>query len=159
MQETTTMNSRTRRSLTRIWYLARHYWPHALLSVVVVSLLWIAAALAIRSGLFAVTGRAPSSDQIKVFLAFIGGGLGTAATVFTALITRDHNERERDRLQLQTVIDSLQSLPESPPSPRVAGVLSTVVLLGHERVGIRILDPAWEAHLVDDATATWLIGQ
>lgn len=153
------MNRRATLLLTRVWYWIRRYSPHTLLIVVVMSLLWIAAVLAIRSGLFVPSDETPGADQIKVFLAFVGGGLGTAATVFTALITREHNERERDRLRLETVINSLQSLPPSPPGPRVAGVLATMVLLGHERVGIRVLEPAWEANLVDDATATWLIGQ
>jgi hypothetical protein len=133
-------------------------WPYlALLAVVVAAMLWMAGSLAARSGLFTWSSE-PSTQQVQIFMTFIGGGLATAATVFGALLTRGHNARERWRLQLETVLKSLESLPKES-SARAAAVLSTLVLLGQERVAIRMLGPAWQAGDVDHGTATWLIGQ
>jgi len=133
-------------------------WPYlALLVCIILPLLWIAFSLAIRSGMFRLSG-APNSDQLKLFLAFIGGAFATAATVVAALFTREHNERERQRLRLETVIKILDSLP-TETQPRMAGLLSTMVPLGQQRIAIRVLEPAWERGDVDHGTATWLIGQ
>lgn len=138
-------------------------WPYlALLVLVILPLLWIAYSLAIRAGMFGFSNgpssNAPSPEQVKLFLTFIGGGLATAATLFAALFTREHNMRERRRLRLETVLKSMDSLPEGS-APRVAGALSTMVLLGQQRIAIRVLEPAWERNIVDYGTATWLIGQ
>lgn len=124
---------------------------------IVLPLLVMAALLAIRADMFGVTGT-PDSEQTRLFLTFIGGGLATAATVLGALFTWQHNNRERHRLGIQAVIESLASMSVDAP-PRVAGVLASMVLLGHPRIAIRMLAPAWEAHKVDPGTATWLIGQ
>jgi hypothetical protein len=148
------------RAVGRAWEAVRHSgtWPYlALLFLIVLPLLWMAAALAVRSGLLGLSGR-PTDEQVKIFLTFIGGGLATAATVFTALLTREHNARERRRLRLETVVKSLEALPPNAQS-RVGGVLSTMVLLGQQRIALRVLEPAWKDRAVDDGTATWLIGE
>lgn len=137
-------------------------WPAraaygALFVLVMLPLYVMAALLAIRAGMFRVTGT-PGGAQTSTFLTFIGGGLATAATVLGGLFTWQHNRQERHRLGLQTVIDSLGSLAVGS-KPRVAGVLASMVLLGHPRVAMRMLAPAWEAGEVDADTATWLIGQ
>jgi hypothetical protein len=124
---------------------------------IVLPLLVMAALLAIRADMFDVTGT-PDAEQTRLFLTFIGGGLATAATVLGALFAWQHNNRERHRLGIQAVIESLGSMSVDAP-PRVAGVLASMVLLGHPRVAIRMLAPAWQAHQVDPGTATWLIGQ
>lgn len=129
----------------------------ALFLFIVLPLLVMAALLAIRANMFGVTGT-PDAEQTRLFLTFIGGGLATAATVLGALFTWQHNNRERHRLGIQTVIESLGSMSIDAP-PRVAGVLASMVLLGHPRVAIRMLGPAWDAQQVDPGTATWLIGQ
>ena len=133
-------------------------WPYlALLVFIVLPMLWIAYSLAVRSGMFGFSG-APSSEQVKLFLTFIGGGLATAVTLFGALFTREHNIRERRRLRLEAVLKSLESLPVQSQA-RMAGVLSTMVLLGQPRIAIRVLEPAWKDGAVDHGTATWVIGQ
>ncbi len=155
------MHSHPSRRLNSMWKRLRQTrnWPYlALLILVVLPLLWIAYSLAVRSGMFKLSG-APSSEQVKLFLTFIGGGLATAATLFAALFTREHNMRERQRLRLEAVLKSLDSLPTETQRPRMAGVLSTMVLLGQQRLAIRVLEPAWEGGEVDHGTATWLIGQ
>lgn len=142
----------------RLWQQVRTGWPFVTLTCAVLPLLWLAIALSVRSGLFALSGP-PNRSQLGAFLTFIGACLGTAATAFAALLTRAHNSRERQRLRLETVIKSLESLPPDAVRPRLAGVLSTMVLLGQERVAIRVLQPAWDKSDVDGGTATWLIGQ
>ncbi|MGW8378170.1 hypothetical protein [Streptomyces sp. ODS28] len=133
-------------------------WPYLLFLVfIVIPLWWMAATLAIRSGVYGFSGR-PDPAQVKTFLTFVGGGLATAATLFGALITREHNARERRRLGLDTLLKSLDSFSPGTPQ-RVAAVLSTMILLGHPRVVLRVLEPAWKAEEVDHATATWCIGQ
>ncbi|EID52840.1 hypothetical protein [Saccharomonospora xinjiangensis] len=138
----------------------RRNWPYlALLVLVALPLLWIAGALAARSGMFVFEGTV-APEQVQVFLTFVGGGLATAATVFGALLTREHNARERRRLRLDNVLRGLESMPEEASvQSRVAGILSTMVLLGQERVALRVLEPAWQSGNVDAATATWCIGQ
>jgi hypothetical protein len=159
------MHSRVGPHLDNVWKRVRksRNWPYlALLVFIILPLLWIAYSLAVRASMFgfsnAPSSNAPSSDQVKLFLTFIGGGLATAVTMFAALFTREHNIRERRRLRLETVLKSLDSLP-AETSPRMAGVLSTMVLLGQQRIAIRVLEPAWENGSVDPGTATWLIGQ
>ena len=66
--------------------------------------------------------------------------------------------RERRRLRLETVLKSLDCLPRET-SARMAGVLSTMVLLGQRRIAIRVLQPAWKDENEDPGTATWLIDQ
>jgi hypothetical protein len=146
--------------LDNIWKHARRSgnWPYlALLVCIILPLLWIAFSLAVRSGMFGWSGK-PTSEELKLLLTFIGGGLATSASIVAALFTREHNARERQRLRLETVIKSLELLPVGA-RPRVAGVLSTMVLLGQQRIAIRVLEPAWEEGMVDGAAATWLIGQ
>lgn len=133
-------------------------WPYVVLACAVVPLLWMAISVAVKAGLFDLSGP-PNQGQIGAFLTFIGATLGTVATVFAALLTRGHNARERQRLRLETVIRSLESLPAEAEKSRMAGVLSTMVLLGQERIAMRVLLPAWDEGLVDHGTATWLIGQ
>lgn len=147
-------------AFARVWRQTRAGWPFVLLAVAVLPLLWMAIAGAVRAGLFSLSGE-PGPDQLGAFLTFIGTSLGTIATVFAALLTRAHNARERQRLRLDTVIKSLETLPdtEKAEKARLAGVLSTMVLLGQERIAMRVLHPAWEQGMVDDATATWLLGQ
>jgi len=142
----------------RLWRLVRTNWPFVVLALAVLPLLWMAFSIAVRSGLFGLS-EPLDSGQLGVFLTFTGASLGTAATAFAALLTQAHNAREQHRLRLETVIKSLESLPAETPKPRLAGVLSTMVLLGQERIAIRVLHPAWTAGQVDDGTATWLIGQ
>jgi hypothetical protein len=131
--------------------------PLVVLGCVVVLLLWMAGSIAVQSGLLGFGYLDPK--QFGIFLTFIGACLGTVATVFAALLTRAHNAREHQRLRLDSVIKSLESIPSEAPKARLAGVLSTMTLLGHHRVAIRVLKPAWDAGEVDDGTATWVIGQ
>ncbi len=155
------MHSHASFQLNSMWNRLRRTrnWPYlALLIFVVLPLLWIAYSLAVRSGMFKFSG-APSSEQVKLFLTFIGGGLATAATLFAALFTREHNIHEGQRLRLEAVLKSLDSLPAETQRPRMAGVLSTMVLLGQQRIAIRVLEPAWEGGEVDRGTATWLVVQ
>ena len=133
-------------------------WPFVVLTIVITALLWMAASVAIQAGLFELSG-APRREQLGAFATFIGTSLAAVATVFAALLTRAHNVRERQRLRLETVVKSLEMLPDTSKRARIAGVLSTMVLLGQERVAMRVLHPAWDDCDVDDGTATWLIGQ
>lgn len=151
--------------LGSLWKRARttRNWPYlALLAFVVLPLLWMAYSLAVRSGMFGFSevpsSQAPSSGQVTLFLTFIGGGLATAVTLFGALFTREHNLRERRRLRLEAVLKSVDSLPVRSQA-RMAGVLSTYLLLGQPRIAIRVLEPAWKEGAVDHGTATWVIGQ
>lgn len=144
--------------LDRAWRPLRTSWPFVVLAVVLAPLLWMATSVAVGSGLFRLTD-VPTGPQLGAFLTFIGTSLATVATVFAALLTRAHNARERQRLRLETVIKSLETLPAEAEKARLAGVLSTMVLLGQERLAIRVLQPAWDDGMVDDATATWLLGQ
>lgn len=132
--------------------------PYALLAILVVLPMTVMVGLlAVRAGMFRVSGT-PDPQQTSVFLAFIGGWLGTAATVLGMLFTWQHNRRERYRLGLETVIKSLDCL-EPRQSPRVAGALASMVLLGQPRLALRVLASAWKDDLVDAEAATWLIGQ
>lgn len=138
-----------------------HNWPYlALVVCVFLPMLWMAASLAFRADLFwPIKGVGkPGSDQVEMFKVFIGGGLATAVTLVGALLTREHNARGRRRLQLETVVKSLEFLP-AESSQRVPAVLATMVLLGQQRIAIRILGPAWKRGAVDPQTATWLINQ
>jgi hypothetical protein len=132
-------------------------WPFVVLGCVLAPLLWMAIVVAIRAELFNPAGSA--NLDVGAFLTFVGATLGTAATVFAALLTSAHNARERQRLRLDTVVRSLESLPEDAIESRTAGVVSTMVLLGQERIAMRVLLPAWDAKQVDPGTATWLIDQ
>lgn len=133
-------------------------WPYLLLALFLILPMFVMATiLAFRSGLFTFSRARPGDEQVRVFMTFIGGGLATSATFFAALLTWEHNKREHRRMQLETVIKSLDALPDG--EPRVAGSIATMVLLGHQSVAMRVLAPAWDKRAVDDATATWLIGQ
>ncbi|WP_331982339.1 hypothetical protein [Actinophytocola sp.] len=136
----------------------RSGWPVLVLLCAIVPLLWMAISGAIRSGLFGLSVP-PNTNQVGSFLTFIGATLGAVATLCAALLTSGHNARERQRLRLETVLRSLALLPEGAKKSRLAGILSTMVLLGQERIALRVLQPAWDGGLVDDGTATWLIGQ
>jgi hypothetical protein len=135
----------------------RRNWPYlALLVIVVAPLLWIAAALAVRSGVIRVTGPPPSSEQLTALMTFIGGGFATCAALVATLFTRDHNKREQQRLRLETVAKSLETLPPNSPA-RISGYTTTLMLLGEPEIALRVLDSAWKAHDLDAATATWVI--
>lgn len=135
----------------------RGNWAFVMLACAVAPLLWMAIAVAIRFELFNPAGT--RELEVGAFLTFIGATLGTAATIFGALLTSGHNARERQRLRLDTVVRSLESLPEDAIKSRTAGMLSTMVLLGQERIAMRVLLPAWDENQVDPGTATWLIDQ
>jgi hypothetical protein len=152
------MRSRAARTMYRAWKRHSHMLPMALLTSLILLLSWIVLLAALRSGLFGWSGSL-SADEIKVFPILVVGGLGTAATLFAQLITRDHSKREQHRQRLETIIKSLESLPAQASKPHMAGVLSTMVLLGQQRVAIRVLGPAWDQDRVDDGTATWVIDQ
>jgi hypothetical protein len=132
-------------------------WPFVVLGCALVPLLWIAIVVAVRAELF--NPAASANLDVGALLTFVGATLGTAATVFAALLTSGHNARERQRLRLDTVVRSLESLPENAIESRTAGVVSTMVLLGQERIAMRVLLPAWDAKQVDPGTATWLVDQ
>lgn len=135
----------------------RRNWPYlALLVVVVAPLLWIAAALAVRSGVTSFTGPAPSSQQLTTLMTFIGGGFATSAALVATLFTRDHNNREQRRLQLETVAKSLETLPPESPA-RISGYTTTLMQLGEPEIALRVLASAWRAHNLDAGTATWII--
>jgi hypothetical protein len=151
----------TRSAASGVGLLMRHLrtgWPFVVLTIAIAPLLWMAVSVAVHAGLFELAG-APGPNQLGAFVTFIGTSLAAVATVFAALLTRAHNVRERHRLRLETVVKSLEMLPDTSKRARIAGVLSTMVLLGQERVAMRVLHPAWEDGDVDDGTATWLIGQ
>lgn len=139
------------------WIRAR--WPYlALLVLIDLPLLLMAAFMAVRVGMFDQSEDGLSTDQLQVFMVFIGGALATSATVIGALLTDGHNRREERRLALDTVTRTLQYLPQGQKES-VAGALATMVLLGEQSIAMRVLLPAWDRGLVDDATATWLVGQ
>ncbi|MEN1886106.1 hypothetical protein [Streptomyces mirabilis] len=119
----------------------------------------MAASLAIRTNLFRL-GK-PTDTQLKTFLTFVAGGLGTAVTVLGALLTREHNARERWRQQLEAVLRSLEFIrkKQSKHADVAAGVFSSMVLLGHRHAALRTLIPAWDSGKVEPATATWVIGE
>jgi hypothetical protein len=147
-------------SFLRIWRYLCHNWPYLVLFFfIAVPLWWIAAILMIRSNLYSPFGGPPTSQQLTTFLTFIGGGLATAATLYGALLTSAHNKRERRRLQLEAVLDSLKSLPEGNAKTRVSGVFPAMVLLGQQRVALRVLDLAVENDLLSMDAATWVIDQ
>lgn len=152
------MRSRAVVIMYRAWKRHHHMWPIALLTSVILLLSWIVLLVALRSGLFGWSGSL-SADEVKIFPILVAGGLGTAATLFAQLVTRDYNKREQHRQRLETIIKSLESLPAEESKPHMAGVLSTMVLLGQQRVAIRVLGPAWDQDRVDDGTATWVIDQ
>jgi hypothetical protein len=131
--------------------------PLVVLGCVMLLLLWMVGSIAIRSGVLGFGDLDPK--QSGVFLTFIAACLGTVATVFATWRTREHNARERRRLRLDSVIKSLESIPPEASKARLAGVLSTMAMLGHHRVAIRILKPAWDAGQVDAGTVTWVVSQ
>ena len=135
----------------------RQNWPYlALLVLIVAPLLWIAAALAVRSGMASFTGPTPSSQQLTALMTFIGGGFATSAALVATLFTRDHNKREQKRLRLETVAKSLETLPPNSPA-RISGYTTALMRLGEPEIALRVLDSAWRAHALDSATATWVI--
>ncbi|GAA1984804.1 hypothetical protein [Catenulispora subtropica] len=137
----------------------RHNWPYlALFVVVVIPLLWMALAIAVRGHMFSFTGGAPTPDELKIFLTFIGGGLATAVTMFGALLTRTHNARERRRMQLEAVLKAFDYMPKRP-ADRISGALSAMVMLGQKQVALRVLEAAWKRGEVDSEAATWVLGQ
>lgn len=152
------MSASIRTYLARARQFLKGKGPFVVLACVIALLLSMAGSLAVRSGVLGFSGEFDSKN-LGVFLAFIGASLGTAATVFAALLTRAHNGRERERLQLDSVIKSLESIPPEAAKARLAGVLSTMVLSGHRRIAVRVLKPAWDDGDVDAGTATWIIGQ
>jgi uncharacterized integral membrane protein len=145
-------------ALKRYRTLLRNHWPFvAILVVVVLPMLWMSTSLAVRLRLFGFTGT-PDPMALTAFLTFIGGGLAAAATLLGALLTKGHNDRERRRLELESVIRSLESMRPGSKG-RVAGVISATVLLGQPRVAIRVLEPLWQDGEVDPATATWILDE
>lgn len=143
---------------TLFWKWLTHNWPYlALIACVFIPMLWFAASLASRTGLLWST-HTPTPQQLQTFQIFIAGGLATAVTLVGALLTREHNGRERRRLQLETVVKSVEFLP-AESQQRVSAVLSTMVLLGQQRIAVRILGPAWRDGLIDHQTATWIVNQ
>lgn len=138
----------------------RNRWLYAIfLVVIVLPMLAMAASIAVRSHMFALAGRPPKDQQIKIFLTFVSGGLATAVTFVGLLLTSHHNARERRRLQLEAVLKSLDSLPRSQVVERVCAAFPAMVLLGQQRVALRALNPAIVAESMDMATATWVIDQ
>lgn len=137
----------------------RKNWPFvALVVFVVMPLYWMAVNLAVSAGMFGFTNASHSTvNQVQMFMAFIGGGLASAATVFGALLTKQQNEHQEWRQNCEAVNAGLQSL--SPGPSRVAGVLTNTVELGKPGVAVRVLDPVWRLGDVDAATATWIIDQ
>jgi len=117
----------------------------------------MALALVIRAGMFGFAGEL-DAKQITAFLTFISAGLATAATVFGALLTHEHNKRARRRQDFEIVIKSLEALPIGTEQ-RIGGVLAATVLLGQPRIAIRVLEPAWRSGQVDSETATWIIDE
>lgn len=129
---------------------------YAFLATIAAVMVWMAVVLALHAGLFGFSvGSSPSGRELTAFATFIGGGLATAATLFGALLTSDHNARERRRLAVTSL---LEAIPAGTPQ-RLAGTLSTTILIGQPRIGLRILEPAWEAGEVDNGTATWIIDE
>lgn len=129
----------------------------AYLLIVVFPLLWMGIVIAIRSGILVPTKAALVGDQIKVYLAFIAGGLATSVTFIAAIFSWDHNRMEHGRLILDSTTKDLEIIAEE--KARVAGALASMVKLGQPVVAMRALGPIWTANAVDSYTATWLIDQ
>ncbi|PWI17511.1 hypothetical protein DI272_27625 [Streptomyces sp. Act143] len=126
------------------------------LAAIAAVMLWMAVVLALHAGLFGFSvGSSPEGEELTVFATFIGGGLATAATLFGTLLTAEHNARERQRLDVTSL---LEAIPPGTPQ-RLSGTLSATILIGQPRVAIRILEPAWDAGDVDNGTATWIIDE
>lgn len=150
-------------------FLRRNWLWLALTVFVIAPLLWTSMALLTRSGLLTSSGPL-SPEEVRTFLVFLASAFATTATIIATLTTRNHNAgllrqqelesaRENARQRLDTAVRGIDLLPPAETRARVAGVLTTLVLLGHERAALRVLGSAWDDRSVDDATATWVIGQ
>jgi hypothetical protein len=139
----------------------------------------VAAATAIRSGLFSL--RTPIDDeQVKALWAFIGAGIAAVATLLASLLTFSHNrktlalQRESEarkqnleqeaaiRATLETVISGLGLVTTGntyAPKAAIAGGLACLVQLGHPTIAMRALAAALNEDAVDRDTTAWLLGQ
>jgi hypothetical protein len=136
--------------------------PWLALIALLLVLLGVSAAVAIRSGLFNL-GKPISTNEYRALLLFVASGLGTAATTIGLLFTRSHNQETSSRLTLDTVVKSLELLTTSEgiyaPKAKIAGALATLVHLEQPVIAMRTLSAAWDEGKVDTATACWLISE
>jgi hypothetical protein len=138
---------------------AAPWW--ALMALLLI-LLAVSAAVAIRSGLFNL-GEPIRTSEYRALLVFIASGLGTVVTAVGLLFARSHNQETSSRLALDTVVRSLELLTTSDgtyaPRAKVAGALATLVHLEQPVIAMRTLSAAWDQGKVDKATACWLISE
>jgi hypothetical protein len=151
-----------------------------ILLLIVLPLYAIAAALVLRSHVFAPNQQVLSTEDVRALWAFIASGIGASITLVGLLFTRSHNERtlalqaeaEKNRLAaaeeaemrltLDTVVKGLDLVATSEtyaPSAKIAGALSALVHLNHPVIAMRTLSAAWTDGAVDVASATWLINE
>jgi hypothetical protein len=138
-------------------------------------------AFAVRTGVFDLTDKTISDEELKALWAFIATGLGTAATIIGLLFTKSHNARtlalqaeaekrksileseSEARLRLDTVVKGLDLLTATDggyaPKAKMAGGLAALIHLGHPVIAMRTLAAAWDDNAVDPATACWLINE
>jgi hypothetical protein len=156
-----TGNSARRRTKTKTQEL-KSAVPWLALSVLLLILLGVSAAVAIRSNIFNF-GMGISEGEYRALLVFIASGLGTAATAVGLLFTRSHNQETSARLTLDTVVKSLELLATGEgtyaPRAKIAGALATLVQLEQPVIAMRTLSAAWDEKKVDPATACWLVSE
>jgi hypothetical protein len=128
----------------------------------------VSVAFAWRAGLLDLDGDV-TTDQYKAMLAFIGTSLAGTATLVGALVTRSQNlrtvavqQRENDRLALDTVVKSLELIAiegtYSPPA-KIAGALATMVHLGHPVIAMLTTAAVWDQQKLSPEAGCWLVGQ
>jgi hypothetical protein len=69
-----------------------------ILLLIVLPLYAIAAALVLRSHVFAPNQQVLSTEDVRALWAFIASGIGASITLVGLLFTRSHNERTLARL-------------------------------------------------------------
>jgi hypothetical protein len=139
------------------------------LIVIVLPLFAITIALVLRSHVFALNGKALSSEDVRALYAFMGSGIAAAVTLVGLLFTRSHNKRTlalqkeaETRLALDTVVKSLDLVATSEtyaPKAKIAGSLAALVHLNHPIIAMRTLGAAWMDKAIDVPSAIWLINE
>jgi hypothetical protein len=158
--------------------LGKAWW--AVLIFIALPLYAIAAALVIRSQVFAFGRGSLSAGDVQAVWAFVASGVTASLTLVGLLFTRSHNQRtlalqaesEKNRaaaaveaerrLVLETVVKGLDLVAptgEYAPSAKIAGALAALVHLDHPVIAMRTLGAAWGDKVVDSASAAWLINE
>jgi hypothetical protein len=158
--------------------LGKAWW--AVLIFVALPLYAIAAALVIRSQVFALDHTSLSTGNVQALWAFVASCVTASLTLVGLLLTRSHNQRtlalqvesEKNRaaaageaerrLVLETVVKGLDLVAPTgayAPNAKVAGALAALVHLDHPVIAMRTLGAAWGDGAVDNASAVWLINE